>query len=76
MAYLKINSFSKKSVSQVKQWMMPLKEHFYNDACLHGISEIFDGDEPTTGKGTIQQAWSVGVLLQTLTLIKNNTSLK
>ncbi len=76
MAYLKINSFSKKSVLQVKQWILPLKEHFYNDSCLHGISEIFDGDEPTTGKGTIQQTWSVGALLQLLTLIKNNTPVK
>jgi predicted glycogen debranching enzyme len=75
-AYLKTNFFSKKSIAQVKKWMVPLKEHFYNDSCLHGISEIFDGDEPTTGKGTIHQAWSIGALLQTLTLIKNNTPVK
>ncbi len=76
MAYLKINSFSNKSVAQVKKWMKPLKKHFYEDSCLYGISEIFDGDAPTTGKGTIHQAWSIGTMLQTVTLIKNNTSLK
>lgn len=75
-AYLKTNSFSKKSIAQIEKWMVPLKEHFYNDSCLHGISEIFDGDEPITGKGTIHQAWSVGALLQTLLLIKNNSQKK
>lgn len=75
-AYLKTNSFSKKSIAQVKKWMDPLQEHFYNDVCLYGISEIFDGDEPTTGKGSIQQGWSVGALLKTIMLIKNSSQKK
>ncbi|MBK8501532.1 MAG: glycogen debranching enzyme family protein [Saprospiraceae bacterium] len=40
-----------------------LKEHFYNEGCIHGISEIFDGLNPFDGRGTVQQAWCVGALL-------------
>lgn len=36
-----------------------LKNHFYNDAGIGSVSEIFDGENPRSGKGTPQQAWSV-----------------
>lgn len=41
-----------------------LKNHFYNDACLGNISEIFDGDEPHLSRGCYAQAWSVAELLR------------
>ena len=43
-----------------------LQQHFYERECIHGISEIFDGKEPRTGRGTAHQAWSVGALLKAL----------
>jgi predicted glycogen debranching enzyme len=72
-AYLKINKFSKDAADQVFQWVKPLKDHFYHDNCLHGISEIFDGIDPKSGKGTINQAWSVSALIKTLTDMKSLT---
>lgn len=43
-----------------------LRSHFYKAGCIHGIAEIFDGQPPGEGRGTVQQAWSVGALLQVL----------
>ena len=65
-AYLRVNNNTLKSQKQVLTWMQPLREHFYHDVCLHGISEIFDGAEPRHGLGTIHQAWSVSALIQVL----------
>jgi predicted glycogen debranching enzyme len=69
-AYLKMNKQSAASIKQVQLWILPLKEHFYNGNCIHGVSEIFDGENPATGKGTIHQAWSVSALIKVLTDIK------
>ncbi len=69
-AYLAVNKMSAAAVKQVQQWIQPLKEHFYNGNCIHGISEIFDGESPGTGRGTIHQAWSVSALIKVLTDIK------
>jgi glycogen debranching enzyme len=41
-----------------------LKDHFYNDAGIGSVSEVFDGESPTHGKGCPQQAWSVAALLK------------
>lgn len=51
---------------EIKAGLEPLKEHFYEQVCLHGISEIFDGSEPRDGRGTAHQAWSVAAVIQTL----------
>ncbi|TVP61646.1 MAG: amylo-alpha-1,6-glucosidase, partial [Nodularia sp. (in: Bacteria)] len=42
----------------------PLLDHFLNDACIHSISEIFDGDSPHAPKGAIAQAWSVSEVIR------------
>ncbi|WP_414549281.1 amylo-alpha-1,6-glucosidase [Anabaena sp. CCY 0017] len=42
----------------------PLLNHFQNDACMHSISEIFDGDSPHKPKGAIAQAWSVAEVIR------------
>jgi glycogen debranching enzyme len=39
------------------------REH-YNEACIGGISEIFDGEPPFTARGCISQAWSVAEVLR------------
>ncbi|PKP09517.1 MAG: glycogen debranching protein [Bacteroidetes bacterium HGW-Bacteroidetes-4] len=48
--------------------MSALEKHFYESECIHGVSEIFDGLNPETGKGTVHQAWSVSALIQILQL--------
>jgi 4-alpha-glucanotransferase len=42
----------------------PLLDHFFSDACLNSISEIFDGDAPHTPRGAIAQAWSVAEVIR------------
>lgn len=50
-----------------------LKKHFYEEGCIQGIAEIFDGQNPQEGKGTVNQAWSVSALIQLLEISKNLT---
>jgi predicted glycogen debranching enzyme len=63
MAYLRLNEFSEEAKKEVSSYLGPLKQHFYSEACIHGISEIFDGLEPRKGKGCMHQAWSVSNLI-------------
>ena len=64
-AYLKVNKYSKASKREVLKLLKPLKDHFYNSDCIHGISEIFDGKNSRDGRGCINQSWSVACLLYT-----------
>jgi predicted glycogen debranching enzyme len=70
MAYLRINNYSTQAKKEVAERLRKLKDHFYKDECLHGISEVFDGLSPRSGKGCIQQAWSVSNLV--LLMLKEN----
>ncbi len=59
--YLKL--YKQSGVSHVKK----ILDGFEEEMTLHGIgtlSEIYNGDPPHLGKGTISQAWSVSALLQ------------
>ncbi len=69
LAYLKLNNFSAKAKATVRAEMEPLKAHFYEDNCINGVSEIFDGKDPKEGRGTMQQAWSIGALIMVLELL-------
>ncbi|MFK7979816.1 MAG: amylo-alpha-1,6-glucosidase [Saprospiraceae bacterium] len=69
LAYLKLNNHSDKAKATVLNEMNALKHHFYQDNCINGISEIFDGAHPEAGRGTVQQAWSVGALIMVLNLL-------
>lgn len=69
-AFLKVNDWSEKAQKEVKKLLDPLKCHFYKEDCILGISEIFDGKLPRAGKGTVQQAWSVGAVLKILLDLK------
>ncbi len=40
------------------------KKEFYNSACVHSISELYDSRSPFLPKGTIAQAWSVSEVLK------------
>ena len=64
MAQLKINRYSKKSKIEIRKEIQALENHFYQEDCIHGVSEIFDGLDPNEGRGTIQQAWSISGLLK------------
>ena len=70
LAYLKLSNYSTAAKKQVEAEMKALQDHFYQDNCMHGISEIFDGLSPKAGRGTIQQAWSVGALIMVLELMQ------
>jgi len=49
-----------------------LKKHFYEEACLGQISEIFDGNLPHFPRGAPAQAWSVAEVLRSLWLLENS----
>lgn len=51
-------------LNRVNESLEVMKKHFYDDGCLHGISEIFDGQNPQEGKGAVNQAWSVSAMIQ------------
>ncbi|GET24385.1 amylo-alpha-1,6-glucosidase [Prolixibacter sp. NT017] len=51
---------------KLKESVQVLQQHFYEDGCVNGIAEIFDGLNPGRGKGTVNQAWSVSALIQLL----------
>lgn len=72
LACLKAGNYSEKAREAIKKKSEALRRHFYEEACLFGISEIFDGGEPGEGRGCIQQAWSIGMLLKAFT--ENNTN--
>ncbi len=65
-AYLKVNNHTAKAKKEVLDHLKVLEDHFYQHDCIHGLSEIFDGLNPKSGRGTIQQAWSISGILQTL----------
>ena len=66
LAYLKVHQYSPESRQWVYKHVQSLKDHFYNEEGLYGISENFDGDHPSEGKGCIHQAWSIGMALLAL----------
>ena len=66
-AWLKVHDWSEQAQEEALTLLEPLKKHFYQQDCIFGISEIFDGQTPRSGKGTIHQAWSVGALIKTIT---------
>ncbi len=59
-------------LAKIEASLQALQQHFYESDCVHGISEIFDGLAPGAGRGTVQQAWSVGALLQILTALNHS----
>ncbi|MEM6376662.1 MAG: amylo-alpha-1,6-glucosidase, partial [Bacteroidota bacterium] len=63
-AQLKLYRNTKKLRAEILENIQVLENHFYNSDGIHCISEIFDGSDPSDGRGTIQQAWSISALLQ------------
>jgi predicted glycogen debranching enzyme len=67
-AYLQIHKQC--GLSLVKKIYYGFEEEM-NENGIGSISEIYDGDPPHPGKGTISQAWSVAALLRIRRMIKN-----
>ncbi len=64
-AYLKVAKQSKIARQKVKQLLLNFEQHL-TEAGLLSVSEIFDGDDPHTPRGTVAQAWSVGEILRVM----------
>lgn len=64
ISYFKLYDVTEESKRYVINKLQPMIDHFYNDAGINCISEVFDGDNPKYGKGCIQQAWSLGAILK------------
>ena len=56
---------------KLKKDIKPLMRHFYEDGCIGGVSEVFDGLEPKHGKGCTNQAWSVAALLRMVRMLES-----
>lgn len=66
-AYFRVHGNTAKTRKRMHDELQTLKTHFYENDCLFGISEIFDGLHPKDGRGTANQAWSVAALIKLLT---------
>jgi predicted glycogen debranching enzyme len=66
LALLKQANYSAEAKKKVVDDMKPLLQHFYQEDCIHGINEIFDGLEPKEGRGCVHQAWSVGMMIRVI----------
>lgn len=54
----------RKSKTFAESLLKGMKQHFYFEAGVHGISEVFDGDAPHAARGCFNQAWSVAEVLR------------
>lgn len=61
-AFMKVHQDQKSAAKLLKH----LKNHFYYEAGVHGISEVADGDSPHIARGCFNQAWSVAELLRVI----------
>jgi predicted glycogen debranching enzyme len=52
--------------AKLKLLLAGLEDHFYQEACVNNVSEIFDGAPPHAARGCSAQAWSVGELIRVL----------
>jgi predicted glycogen debranching enzyme len=65
-AWFRVHGDSAATRQQMHDELATLKRHFYDSDCVFGISEIFDGLQPGDGRGTANQAWSVGAIVKLL----------
>lgn len=61
-AHLKVH----KDKATAARLLQGMKRHFYTEAGVHAISEVFDGDAPHVGRGCFNQAWSVAECLRVI----------
>jgi predicted glycogen debranching enzyme len=66
-AYLCAFGRSPETVQHCRDLLRPLEQHL-DDACLGSISEVFSAEPPFQPGGAPAQAWSVGELMQLLSV--------
>ena len=62
-AYLKVHGNTPEAVEAVKVGLANIK-NMMRQGCAGQLPEIYDGDNPSEGKGCFAQAWSVGEILR------------
>ena len=62
-AFLKVNGNSRDAVEAVKVGLANIKT-MLRQGCAGQLPEIYDGENPSEGKGCFAQAWSVGEILR------------
>ena len=62
-AYLKVNGNTPEAVEAVKVGLANIK-NMMRQGCAGQLPEIYDGENPSEGKGCYAQAWSVGEILR------------
>ena len=62
-AYLKVYGNTSEAVETVKVGLANIKT-MMRQGCAGQLPEIYDGDNPSEGKGCFAQAWSVGEILR------------
>ena len=63
LAYLKVHGNAPQAVETVKVGLANIKT-MMRQGCAGQLPEIYDGDNPSEGKGCFGQAWSVGEILR------------
>jgi len=71
LAYLNVYGTGPETIAHVMEKSDALRHHFYEEDGIHGISEIFDGLKPGPGRGCVQQAWSIGMLIKVWIELEN-----
>jgi glycogen debranching enzyme len=59
----------KKHLENIIPMLAEIRTHFYEEACVGHISEIFDGDSPWLARGAPAQAWSLSEILRIESII-------
>ncbi len=71
LAYLKVRGNTPEAKADVRSQLAAL-EPMLREGCVGHLPEIYDGENPGTGKGCFAQAWSVGEMLRVYEAIDKN----
>lgn len=71
LAYLKVRGGTPEAKADVRAQLAAL-EPMLREGCVGHLPEIYDGENPSIGKGCFAQAWSVGELLRVYEAIDKN----
>ena len=70
LAYLKVNGNTAEAKADVRAQLEAM-EAMMRQGCAGQLPEIYDGENPSEGKGCFAQAWSVGEILRVYAAIEN-----
>lgn len=72
-AYHRVHMDEPDIEERMNELFAPIRQHLSEANCIGGICEVFEGDEPHTGRGCYTQAWSTGEVLRAYCEWKINT---